>query len=336
MRARKNTILTRNFQNPMQFLCKSRRLRKYVSDKAYVLWQYEQATKQKLDLKNPRTFNEKLQWLKLYWRPDILTRCADKYAVREFVAEKIGSHILKRLHGVYRQPEEIDPAGLPDRFVLQVNHGSGQHIVCRNKADLVWPRVMQQLRDYLRKNHYHYGREWCYKHIVPRILCEEYLDANPLFDYNFFCFNGVPRVVEVVSDRLGNPVAGMFDLDWNLLERRYTTVPTFDGPVARSAHFDRMVEYAAKLSEGFPFARVDFLDSGQRLSFGEITFYPRNGLNMFVPKSLDHFLGGFLELPTPLAAGCKARRASLSFGRRNEPTGRPAAKSFPPAPQNHL
>jgi len=286
----------------MRLFCKTRWLRKYVSDETFVLWQYERTLHQELNLKHPRTFNEKVQWLKLYWRNPLMTRCADKYAVRDFVAARVGPEILKRLHGVYRRPEEIDLAALPDRFMLKVNHGSDQNIPCRNKAELDWAATAQQLRKFLRQRHYHNGREWSYKDIPPRILCEEYLLANPLMDYNFFCFDGVPRVVEVISDRLGSPHASMFDLDWNRLERQYTLVPPLDPSAGKPPDFHRMVEYAAKLAKGFPFARVDFLHDGRRIYFGEITFYPRNGMNHFVPRSFDDFLGTMLELPKPWRA----------------------------------
>ncbi len=279
-----------------QLIYKNRFLRTLLSDETFIRWQYQHRLNKPLNLETPRTFNEKIQWIKLNHRADLMTRCADKYEVRKFVESRIGPATLKRLHGVYRQPEEIDPAALPEKFMLKVTHGCGQNIACRSQAELNWKHIRRLLKRFLKNNLYQHGREWAYKNIVPRILCEEYLEGRPLMDYNIFCFDGVPRFVEVIADRLGHPRVNMFDLDWNLLERKYETPPLGE-QIQKPDYVAQMLADARRLAAGFPFVRVDFFHDGQRVYFGEMTFYPRNGVNFFIPESFDTYLGSFLNLP---------------------------------------
>ncbi|MFO1488443.1 MAG: ATP-grasp fold amidoligase family protein [Verrucomicrobiota bacterium] len=275
---------------------KNRLLRRLIPDETYMAWQYQQCLNKPLNLQNPQTFNEKIQWIKLNWRVDILTRCADKYEVRGFVQSRIGGDTLKALYGVYQNPDEINPDTLPDRFMLKVNHGCSQNIPCRNKSEMDWNKTRRQLRQFLKSNLFQHGREWSYKNIPPRILCEEYLEGHPLMDYNIFCFDGVPRFVEVIADRMGSPRVNMFDLDWNPLQRIYATPPLGE-LFRRPSNFDQILKDAAALAQGFPFVRVDFFDDGRKIFFGELTFYPYNGLNPFKPETFDAFLGSFLKLP---------------------------------------
>ncbi|HBS58911.1 MAG TPA: hypothetical protein DEA44_06580 [Firmicutes bacterium] len=271
---------------------------KLISDRKFAERQYEHRMGKALNLQDPRTFNEKIQWLKLNWRQDILTQCADKYEVRNFVQERIGADILKRLHGVFGSVDEIDVNQLPGSFLLKVNHGSGQNIVCPDKSNLDWQQTAKLLKRHLKRNLYYLSREWAYKNITPRILCEEYVraDGQPNYDYNFYCFNGMPRFMEVTEDRLGSPRVSMFDLEGNLLERRYNT-PPLTPPYIKPRQLDKMIEIAALLSRGFPFVRVDLLLVQHKIYFGEMTFYPLNGLINFRAPHFDEFLGSFLQLP---------------------------------------
>ena len=177
----------------------------------------------RLNLQNPRAFTEKIQWLKLNWRYDILTQCADKYEVRKFVEERIGPEILKELYGVYEKPEDIDINELPDAFVLKVNHGCKQNIFCKKKSELDWNHSVRLLKKYLKANYYYPYREWAYKNIVPRIICEEHLTKNGeiLYEYGFYCYDGVPRLVEINEYKAELHRVNMFDLDLNLLENKY-------------------------------------------------------------------------------------------------------------------
>ena len=283
-------------------LLKNRFLRRFLPDKTYIHWQYQQYFGKPLDLENPRTFNEKIQWIKLNWRVNLLTQCADKYEVRKFVESRIGPKTLKLLYGVYRRPEEILPHALPEKFMLKANHGCGQNIPCRSQAEFDWNLARRQLKHFLKHNLYPHGREWAYKHIAPRIICEEYLDGTPLMDYNILCFDGVPRFVEVIADRLGEPRVNMFDLEWNLLDRKYAT-PALGEQITRPAEFDHLLQDAVRLAQGFPFVRVDFFHDGRRFYFGELSFYPNNGLTLFNPDSFDEYLGSFLQLPARTIQG---------------------------------
>lgn len=273
-------------------------LGKLLPDKIYLSLLYKVRMGKRLDLQNPRSFTEKIQWLKLNWRHDILTQCADKYEVRKFVEERIGSEILKELYGVYEKPEDIDIKKLPESFVLKVNHGCRQNIFCKKKSELDWNRSLRRLKQYFKNNLYLAYREWSYKNIVPRIICEEHLTKHgeTLYEYGFYCYNGVPRLVEINKEKDGLERVNMFDIDLNPLENKYGSLP-LDEPVARNPRFDRMLEYAVALSKGFPFVRVDLLYVNDRICFGEMTFYPLAGILKITPESFDYFLGSFLQLP---------------------------------------
>ena len=269
-----------------------------MPDSLYLLLMYGLKTGKWLHLRNPRAFTEKIQWLKLKWRYDILTQCADKYEVRKFVKDRIGPELLKELYGVYERAEDIEINKLPDAFVLKVNHGCQQNIFCTNKASLDWDHSVRLLNEYLRDNLYHTYREWSYKNIVPRIICEEHLtkEGGTLYEYSFYCYDGVPRLVEINETEAGVKRVNMFDLNLNLLENKYGAPPLSE-PVGRPPQFDRMLEYAAGLSDGFPFVRVDLLYINHRICFGEMTFYPLAGILKINPESFDYFLGSYLQLP---------------------------------------
>ena len=269
-----------------------------LPDSIYLSFLYRRRVRKRLDLQNPRAFSEKLQWLKINYRRDIITQCSDKYEVRKYVADKIGPEVLKKLYGVYEKVEDIDIDGLPEAFVLKINHGSGQNIFCKNKSELDWNHSRKVLKKYLKANHYFAFREWGYKNISPRIICEEHLSKNgeTLYEYGFYCYDGVARLVEINEYTPGLHRVNMFDLDLNLLENKYVE-PSLRQPVTRPQQLDRMLEYTAILSKGFPFVRVDFISVNNRIYFGEMTFYPLGGLAKIDPQSFDSYLGSFLNLP---------------------------------------
>ncbi len=271
-----------------------------IPDQQYLLLRYRRNMGRPLNLDNPQAFTEKIQWLKLNWRCDILTQCADKYESRRFVKDRIGPEILKELYGVYEKPGDIDVHQLPDAFVLKVNHGSKQNIFCKNKSELDWNHSVRLLRQYLKANYYYPYREWAYKNIAPRIICEEHLskDGEILQEYGFYCYGGVPRLVEINEYEAQYHRVNMFDLDLNLLENKYSS-PPLTAPAARTPQFNRMLEYTTILSQEFPFVRVDLLYVSGRIYFGELTFYPLAGLCKLAPDSFDYFLGSFLKLPHP-------------------------------------
>lgn len=255
-----------------------------------------------LDLKNPRTFNEKLQWLKIYYRNDLMSVCADKYRVREYVRKTIGDQYLVPLLGVYDRVEDIDFDLLPDRFVLKVNHGSGQNIICRAKEELNVEDAKRKLREWIRpeSNHYFYSYEWCYKDIVPKIIAEKYIfsnDESGLVDYKFLCFGNNCGISFTCSERSsGKLKVDFFDKDWRHLPfTRY--YPNAKDIPSKPKNFDEMKKLAEKLSSPFPFVRVDFYEVGSKLYFSELTFYPGNGMEGFTPEEWDRKLGDLLILP---------------------------------------
>jgi hypothetical protein len=271
---------------------------RFIPDRIYLLMLYRISMHRWLDLQNPRAFTEKIQWLKLNWRHDILTKCTDKYEVRKFVEDRIGPESLKKLYGVYKKPEEIDLGGLPDAFVLKVNHGCRQNIFCEKKSEIDWNYTVRLLKKYLKENLYPKCREWAYENIAPRIICEEHLAKNgeTLYEYGFYCYGGVPRLVEINEYSPGLKRVNMFDIDLRLMENEYMDAP-LSQPVSRDRQYEKMLEYAAVLSEGFPFVRVDLIRVNDRICFGEMTFYPLAGLSWIAPESFNYFLGSYLHLP---------------------------------------
>ncbi len=271
----------------------------FISDSAYSAWKYERKFGKKLNLENPQSFNEKILWLKLFYRNEILTQCADKYAARSFVESRVGSEILNDLYGVYDRAEDIDFASLPNSFVLKVNHGWRQNILCKDKASLDWDYSKSQLRRWLCQNQYYQGREWSYKNIPPKIICEKYLEENgkPPLECQFYCFNGVPIFLEAHSDRFTDHLKNTYDMYWNVPAYRRGEDQKGLHSFERPLHLERMIEYATQLSQGFPFVRIDFFHVNNKVFFCEMTFYPSNGSKEFYPAEYNRILGSFIQLP---------------------------------------
>jgi len=269
-----------------------------IPDIVYIKWQYRKSFGRKLNLKNPTSFNEKIQWLKLNYRDEILTICSDKYKVRDYVKKTMGEQVLTKLYGVYNSVEDIILEELPNSFVLKVTHGSGQNIICKNKSDFNWKQAFELLRTFMVNNHYYFGREFAYKNINPRIICEEYLDEggkSPV-DYKFYCFNGEPRFVGVYFDRFIEPKSNLYDMEWNLLPVRWS-FPNFLGEFNRPQSFGYMYSIAKQLAQGITFVRVDLYSVDNKVYFSEMTFYPASGYDKFNPDSFDYIFGSYLQLP---------------------------------------
>lgn len=278
-----------------------------LEDKKYIIeHQFERAVGYKPNIDNPKSFNEKMQWLKLYNEDPLLTKCADKYLVREYVKEKIGEEYLIPLLGVWDSPDEIDFDKLPNQFVLKVNWGSGQNIIVKDKSKLDIKEAKAKLKEWLKphSNHYYLGFEWCYKNIQAKIIAEKYIQQlnDDLYDYKFLSYNGKVKNLFVVSDRYNNKYVDFYDTDWNKLpfERLYHNSPN---GIAKPQNLDKMISLAERLSKDFPFVRVDFYDIEDKIYFGEITFYPGNGLEAFEPVEWDYKLGELLTLPVSQNGG---------------------------------
>lgn len=261
------------------------------------------------NFETPATFNEKIHWLMLHYRIPEMTQLADKYGVRQHVAARVGEWPLNDLYGVWEDPDDINFEQLPDSFVLKVTSGSGQNILCKDKALLNIAEARSQLKKWMQENEYWIGREWAYKNIKPRVICEKFLtddQGHVPSDYKLFCFKGEPRFVQVDTDRFTDHRRDLFDLEWKLLPFQYS-YPTSAIQIAKPYHLETMVGLARALSEGFPFVRVDFYSMRERVVFGEMTWYPEGGMGLFNPEKYDLEIGKTLVLPRPVNASLASR-----------------------------
>lgn len=280
-----------------------RRIMGLLPDEMFIRLNYLRRMKQWPDLKNPTTYNEKLQWLKLHDRQPLYTQLVDKYEVRRFVEERIGGEYLVPLAGgPWNSFDEIDFDALPERFVLKCTHDSGGLVICRDKRTLDREKARRRISQSLQQNFYYHNREWPYKDVQPRIIAEAYMEdasTSELRDYKFFCFDGEPRMLFVASDR---QTAGeetkfdFFDMDYNHLDLR-NGHPNAAVPPEKPAQFGLMRELAQKLSRGIPHVRVDLYEVNGRVYFGEMTFYHWSGMVPFDPPEWDRKLGSWIGLP---------------------------------------
>lgn len=256
-----------------------------------------------LDLQNPKTFNEKLQWLKLYNRIPEQTIMVDKYRVRDYIAQTLGDEYLIPLLGVWDDPDEIDFDTLPDRFVLKCNHNSGLGMcICHDKAKLDIGKVRKELRRGLNEDYYIRHREWPYKNVPRKIICEQYMEdesGTGLRDYKVHCFHGEPKFILVCSERFSKEglKEDFYDVDWNLLDLKRPNHPNSCSGIQKPHQLEEMLRCAKKLAKNFPFARIDFYIIHSRIYFGEITFFPASGFEKFVPEQWDMTLGEWISLP---------------------------------------
>ena len=254
-----------------------------------------------LNLECPETYTEKLQWLKLYDHRPEYTLMVDKFAVKQYVAERIGEEYVIPLLGVWERIEDIDFASLPEKFVLKTTHDSGGLVICKDKKELDIQRAIKKLTYFLNRRYYDYNREWPYKNVKPRIIAEQYMEDSTykeLRDYKFFTFGGVPKVLYIAQGRgKGEPtVADFFDMDFNHLPFTIDH-DTAEVPPEKPQNFELMKKLAAKLSEGTPQLRVDFYEVDGRVYFGEMTFFHCSGLAPFHPKEWDRIFGDWVTLP---------------------------------------
>ena len=282
-------------------------LQKYgggISDKTFLQLLFFFKMGYRLDLKNPQSFSEKLQWLKLYNRRPEYTKMVDKLKVKEYVAERIGKEYVIPTLGVWDRPEDIDWDVLPNRFVLKTTHGGGSCgvIICKDKNTIDRQEVVDKLNRSLNQDIYSTFREWPYKNVSRRILAEEFVEpaphTNDLPDYKLFCFNGEPKYCQVISGRGTKMCIDFFDKDWNHQPfhepREY---PFADLTPQKPKNFEIMWREARKLAVGEIFVRVDFYDVDDKVLFGEVTFFPTSGMGGFSPKEFDNILGSMISLP---------------------------------------
>ncbi len=273
----------------------------WMSDKWFLKSLWKRTFGYELNLKCPKTFNEKLQWLKLYDRKPIYTTLVDKYRVKQWVADKIGEQYVIPTLAVYDSVDEIDLHNLPDKFVLKCNHDSGNVVICRDKSTFDLQAAMQKLSAALKSDYYLKWREWPYKNVMRCIIAEKYIqdqEDGGLVDYKFFCFDGRSDCVMVCVDRhIKQPKFYFFDRNWTLkrLNIRGKEAPE-DFSLPKPKNLDKMFELSSVLSKGIPFVRVDFYDVAGEILFGEMTFFPDAGFDSRILPEADLYFGGLLRI----------------------------------------
>ncbi|CAK8582478.1 ATP-grasp fold amidoligase family protein [Priestia megaterium] len=272
-----------------------------IPDAQFLNLKYKSIVKKKLNLKEPKSFNEKIQWLKLYDRKPEYTELVDKYEVRKYIAEKIGEGYLIPLLGVYDTFDEIDFNSLPSQFVLKPNHTSGDVYICRDKSKIDYVELKKEVTMWLKRRYYWVHREWPYKNIKPRIVCEKYMvdeSGSDLKDYKVFCFNGEPKMIQVDYNRFVDHKRNLYDPEWNYISAsiHYPTDPRIK--IKKPKRLEDILELAKVLARDYPHVRVDFYSINDQVYFGEMTFYHGSGYEKFIPESLGLDLGELIKLPS--------------------------------------
>jgi hypothetical protein len=268
-----------------------------LSDALFLRLYFAYKRRQILHLADPKTFSEKIQWLKLYGKLEDYSQYVDKYDVRPFIEKELGERYLIPLIGMWQDAEDIPFETLPDRFVLKGTHGSGYNFVCKDKSKIDVAALKKTITSWTEENFYITTRETQYKKCTPKIVVEQYLEdeSGALRDYKFFCFDGQPTLIEVISDRFEGRRIDFFDLEWNHLdiERDH---PRSEIAPTKPANLTDMIKAATTLSAHFPFVRADFYSVDGKTYFGELTFTPGSGLGEFKPAKTDDDLGAMLNL----------------------------------------
>ncbi len=275
-----------------------------MEDEKFLRRKFKACMGRELDLENPEKFNDKLQWLKLNYRLPEYTMMVDKYLVRDYIREQLGEEYLIPLVGAWDSPDEIDFDALPDKFVLKCNHNSGVGMyICRDKSKMDVEKVKKELWRGLNQNYYLVHREWPYKDVKRKIICEKFMSdapgASDFTDYKFFCFNGKVDSVMVCLERSsGETKFYFFDENWELKRLNIRGKNAPEGfTIPKPECMDEMFKIAAKLSVGMPFVRVDLYQSNGQIYFGELTFFPDSGFDANLLPETDEYFGKLLELP---------------------------------------
>lgn len=274
----------------------------YRSDKKYLRRLFKLNMGKELNLDNPQTFSEKLQWLKLYDRKPEYTQMVDKVEAKNYVARIVGDEYIIPTIGVWDRVEDIDWDTLPNQFVLKCTHDSGGIVICSDKSKLNTKAAIAKLKKGLRKNYYYRNREWPYKNVKPRIIAEQYMvdeSGYELKDYKWFCFDGEPKALFIATDRGTENEETKFDF----FDAEFNHLPFTNGhpnakrEIKKPEGFEQMKKLAALLSNGCPHLRVDFYDINGKIYFGELTFYHWSGMMPFEPEEWDYTFGSWIKLP---------------------------------------
>lgn len=279
----------------------SRNIARLLPDKLYLSIKFRIRMGYWMDWDNPKTFNEKLQWLKVYNRHPEYTKMVDKVTVKKYVADIIGEQYIIPTLGVWKTVEEVDFKSLPDRFVIKCNHNSGKGMyICKDKSAMDEEDIRCGLRRGLQENYVIQNREYPYKNVPRRIIAEQYMEDESgyeLKDYKFFCFDGEPRMIQLDFDRFTQHKKNLYSLEWELLPFSFNYPSHPECIFPKPDGLEKMIALARILSKGIPFVRVDFYNINGKIYFGEMTFFPATGLGKFRPEEWDLKLGSMINLP---------------------------------------
>lgn len=296
-------IIRANFLNIWWWLEKLLRYtRRLYSDKLYIRFAYYIKMRECINLTSPKTYQEKLNWLKLYYHNKLLTTLVDKYLVKEYVSNLLGEEYVVKNYGLWNNFDDIDFDTLPNSFVLKCTHDSASYVLIRDKRLMNLKEIKKKLESHLKLNYYNVHREWPYKYCTPRIMAEEYLNFElnqPLIDYKFFCFNGKPKIMYISADTSDNARTDFFDMNYNHIDMRMKDLNSNELP-HKPYFFDKMKEMAEILSQGLPHVRVDFYYANNRIYFGEMTFFHNGGFQRIYPNKWNLILGDWISLPEPI------------------------------------
>ena len=294
--------------NPVYFITSpaSKGYLNFLSDETYLKLLYRATMHRRLNLKSPKLYNEKLQWLKLHDRKDIYATMVDKYEVRDYISATLGDEYLIDCYGIYDKADDIDYDALPDRFVLKCTHDSGSVEICRDRGSFDIKEATERLREACRRNYYSTYREWPYKDVRPRIIAEEYLEdaCGDLKDYKIMCFGGRAEVIEVHENRFvkgREHTQTFYDRDWNRLDIIQHGLMPCTEHRDRPKCLDKMMELSELIAADMYHARIDWYQIDGRIYFGEITFYDGSGFERFDKEEDEIYLGNLICLPTDKA-----------------------------------
>ena len=283
----------------------------FIPDSLYLRLMFKAEMGYSLNLKNPKTFNEKLQWLKIYDRKRKYVSLADKVGVRSYISQTIGEEYLIPILGQWNNASDIEFDKLPNEFVLKCNHDSNSVIICRDKEKFDFENAKKKIMKHLKRNAYYGGREWPYKYIKPCVIAEKYMfdESQPaLTDYKFFCFNGKAKFLYVSTGLEQHETASIsfFDLEWNRLPYRRMDYKEYEGNLTMPKHFDEMKDLADLFAEDIdaPFVRIDLYEINNQVYFSEFTFTPCCGMIPFYPSEWDKNIGQMLKLPYEIMNKC--------------------------------
>lgn len=272
---------------------------KFLPQAYYVKNYYEYYSGKRLNYDNPLEFNQKISWYKVFYKNPLLNKLVDKYAVREYVKDKIGDTYLNACIGVFNSPKEINWNELPNRFVIKGVHGCNFNLIVEDKTKVNLKKANFKMKKWLHKNQYYRGGlEWAYKDVKPRLIIEEFMNdekTNDLIDYKFYCFDGEPKFIIAQSDKLGK---FFYDLDWN--ENAFGWKKKDEGFIDKPDHLKEMKQIAIKLADKLPFVRVDLYYVNKAIVFGELTFYPTDARKDFYPEKYNKIVGSYFKLPNKI------------------------------------